>query len=102
MTKVHEIDAFTALEAGADVFREAKSNAPAVVTDSPLIFPPWFEREMVRIWTAPPRNNVINDRLIAEWNSIARMFTAAMNDKMTERTAQSVALPVGRVVSVDW
>ena len=78
---IYQLDAFTALEATPDHFGIAGSKVPEVVTNTPIIHQGWFEDEMVRLWTTEPRSNVINDRLILEWSSIAKTFSAAMNSK---------------------
>jgi hypothetical protein len=81
MNTFYEDDAFSALVVGPGVFEVGQSDVPSFVAEQPMILPQWFEREMVRLWTTAPRNNVVNDSLISEWLSIAKTFTTAMNDK---------------------
>jgi hypothetical protein len=76
-----QTSAFDAFESNEDGFHEPDLTLPDIVANQPRLHPVWFEREMIRLWTSEPRSNVINDRLVREWVSIARTFTAAMNDK---------------------
>jgi hypothetical protein len=76
-----QTSAFDAIEFNEDGFQPPDLTLPDIVANQPHLHPGWFEREMIRLWTNEPRSNVINDRLVREWGSIARTFTAAMNDK---------------------
>ena len=90
MNTVYEDDAFSALVVGPGVYEAGQSDVPAFVADQPMILPQWFEKEMVRLWTTAPRNNVVNDSLISEWLSIAKTFTTAMNDRTQRSTPTTV------------
>jgi hypothetical protein len=76
-----QTSAFDAIEVNEDGFHAPDLKLPDIVANQPHLHPAWFEREMIRLWTNEPRSNVINDRLVREWGSIAHTFTAAMNDK---------------------
>jgi hypothetical protein len=89
-----ELDPFSAIKAGKNVFEMATSTASA--SAKPYIHLPWFDQQMERLWTSPERGNVINDDLKKEWSSIATLFTEAMSEDQPQVHSYNGQMGLGK------